>query len=82
VGRVEAPIAKKSRVHLTDAQWAKLCLLSRNAESLTGFALPGGDVMNWFSYAVLSAALAAVSLGLRRTTLLYHLNKLDIPDQP
>jgi hypothetical protein len=36
----------------------KLCMLTRNAEGSTGFALPGGDVMNWCSYAVLSAAFA------------------------
>jgi hypothetical protein len=80
--RVEAPTAKKSRVNLTDDQWPKACLLTRSAEVLIGVALPGGDVMNWFSYAALSAALAAVRLGLRRTSLLYRLNKLDIPGQP
>jgi hypothetical protein len=38
--------------------------------------------MNWLSYAVLSPAPAAVRLGLRRITLLYRLNKLDLPGQP
>jgi hypothetical protein len=42
VSRVEAQKAKKLRVDLTDDQWPKLCLPTRNAEGLTGFALSGG----------------------------------------